>query len=330
MILFIASSLDAQLNPDRHTTSPTDAWKSCQEAMNPNGETGMSHWVKFDFETINNITDIKIWNLNDPSNLNEGVQTLRIDYSTDNINWTEGGTFSVSQSDGSAFYEGEIVGNLNGAPTRYLILTAEDNYGGTCTGISEARFYTGLSVPVELASFEGSCETGERELEWSFADISDFESLDIEWSANGIEWERIYTRSSVGSQDNTGNYSGSWEDKRNTTSNKNFYRLKMNDSRGYSQYSEVEVVSCKVMEQDITIYPQPVSDEMTINLDLIRNSEVTYTLRDILGQKVGSGIWDANEGLNQYKLNVGDLVSGQYIIEFEVNNEKLQKKFLKQ
>jgi len=59
----------AQLDPDRHTTSPSDGWKSCQTSMNPNADLGMGHWIQFDFLSPHQLTLVKLWNHNDPAHL---------------------------------------------------------------------------------------------------------------------------------------------------------------------------------------------------------------------------------------------------------------------
>jgi hypothetical protein len=237
----------------------------------------------------------------------------------DNTTWTNAGSFDVAISQGSAFYEGEIIANLNGINARYLILTAEENHGGSCFGISESRFYLGQAVPVELVSFEAECSRVGKELSWSFGDVSDFESLDVEWSANGLEWNSIYTTNEPGTQLN-GIYSTKYSDVRKTRANKNFYRLNMKDLDGVSQFSEIIVLACEITEQDITIYPQPVSGEMTVN----------YTVINLLGQKIYTNVWDAQEGMNQFKLNVDEFIPGQYILQLEINGDIIEKKFLKQ
>lgn len=327
LLLWVSASF-AQLYPDRHTTSPSDGWKSCSAADNPNGESGISHWVKFDFETIHSITNIKIWNYNDPANLADGIKTLRIDYSVDNVNWTNAGSFPVTISDGSAFYEGEFIANLNGVSARHVILTAEENHDGACYGFSEIRMYTGQSVPVELMAFEGTCERGKKDINWSFGDVSEFESVNLQWSNNGNDWETIYTSNNAGEK--SGEITeASYSDIRQTRTSKNFYRLKMNDINGDSEFSEIIVVSCEVTEQDVQVYPQPVSAEMTINIELLQNSSIVYTVNDVLGQKIIQNAWDGNEGMNQFKLNVENLIPGQYLIRFEIDGKHIEKKFLK-
>ena len=326
--IFTSMSLEAQLFPDRHTTSPSDSWKSCVEALNPNGDSGMSHWVKFDFESIFNIGDVKVWNLNDPATLSDGVSLLRIDYSIDNVNWSNAGSFSVNVSNGSSFYEGEIIGSLNGVQAKHIILTAEDNHGGTCYGLSETRFYIGLVVPIELASFEATCEENKMNLSWEFADISDFERTEIEWSKDGSNWELIYTTRVTG-EEVANLYRNSYTDTRRLQSTKNYYRLKIYDINGESEYSNIITGSCELSEQDITIFPQPVSSEMNINIELSKSQEIEYTIYNILGQQMDKNTFEAIEGQNQYNLNVEGYVTGQYVIRFEIGGEFIEKKFIK-
>jgi hypothetical protein len=326
--LLITISLNAQLYPDRHTTSPSDSWKSCVEALNPNGSSDMSHWVKFDFDEIYDLAEFKIWNLNDPATLTDGVSLLRIDYSIDNINWTEAGTYEIPISAGSSFYEGIIVGSLNGVQAKHVILTAEENHGGTCYGFSEIRFYLGLVVPIELLSFEADCSDDRMKVKWSFGEVSDFQSAELEWSIDGSEWETIYTTQETG-KENNGVLSNEYIDIRNRINEKNFYRLKINDNNGQIEYSNVVNSSCDLSIQDITIYPQPVSDQMTINMDLMESSEINSTTYNILGQEIERKVLQGAEGMNQFIFNVNEYVTGQYVIRFEINGNYIEKKFIK-
>lgn len=327
-LIFSTLSINAQLNPDRHTTSPSDSWKSCIEALNPNGVSEMSHWVKFDFESIYNLGDIKIWNLNDPATLTDGISQLRIDYSVDNSTWVNAGTFTVPVSNGSAFYEGDIIGTLNGAQAKHLILTAEDNHGGTCYGFSEARFYLGTVVPVELANFDVNCEDNKMELNWEYGDVSDFDRTEVEWSRDGENWESIFTTDQAGDQ-KEGLYSNTFTDIRYHSNVKNYYRLKIYDLNGKSEYSNIESSSCEFIDQDITIYPQPARAEMFINIELSESNLIDYTIFNILGQQMDQNVLEGREGMNQFKIDVNGYVSGQYVVRFEIGGEYIEKKFIK-
>lgn len=331
ILVVIANSLIfSQLDPDRHTTSPSDGWKSCVESMNPNTDLGMGHWIQFDFLTSQQLTLVKLWNHNDPAHLDDGVSSIRIDYSQDNITWTDGGTYNVAQSDGSSFYQGAIVADLNGANARYLVITALGNHGGTCFGFDETRFYLGASVPVELTSFSGNCENGNKEIAWTFADVSDFASAELEWSRNGIDWERIFTTDNPGDKSAFNSYTSEYTDSRKLTGDNHFYRLKMIDNKELYNYSDIVQVACIVDVNDVRIYPQPVSAEMSLDIELIEDMNIKYQIKNVLGQNIASGNFEANSGLNRFNIGTDDYLPGQYFIILEMNGTQLEKKFIKQ
>lgn len=133
--------LSAQCYPDRHNTSWTAAWISCETAKNPNENRGQSHWAYYDFGNVYALADMKLWNLNTPDERSSGMRTFEVDYSLDGQVWTHLGSFEMDQAPGTSIYEGETVTDWNGLQARYVIITPTDNFGGgDCVGFSEVRF----------------------------------------------------------------------------------------------------------------------------------------------------------------------------------------------
>jgi hypothetical protein len=144
IFLFVAIVMSQQLlisqcYPDRHSTNFFDGWISCDPAPNPNPIRPVSHFIMYDFGKIYSLGQMKIWNTNDPSHLDWGMRTVAIDYSVDGETWTTAGEFTFQQGSGLSTYEGDPGPDLNGVEGRYLLITALDNYGGKCYGISEFR-----------------------------------------------------------------------------------------------------------------------------------------------------------------------------------------------
>lgn len=328
LALFVVASMQAQLNPDRHTTSPSDGWLSCTESMSPDPANGLSHWIMIDILSTEQLTTFKLWNHNDPASLDDGIDRLKVQYSVDKVTWTDAGEYNIPRSDGSAFYEGIDAMNFNGASMRYILLTALSNHGGTCSGLSEVRFYLGQAVPVELASFDGVCKDGEKNIEWSFADISDFGSVEVEYSNDGKEWETIYTTTNAGSELN-GSYSNKYSDQRLINETNYFYRLRMNDINGDYKFSDIIEVACEVDENDIHVFPNPVSNKLNIDLELIDSEDVNYTLKDVLGKIIQQGVFPAKAGSNRFYLNTTELVDGNYFISLQVGSKNIEKKIIK-
>jgi hypothetical protein len=82
---------------------------------------------------------IHLWNSNNPKNLDRGIKKMIIDYSTDGENWTELGTYDMEMANGKTTYEGFDGPDFEGIEARYLLLTAQSNWGGECVGFSEIR-----------------------------------------------------------------------------------------------------------------------------------------------------------------------------------------------
>jgi len=66
------------------------------------------------------------------------------------------------------------------------------------------------------------------------------------------------------------------------------------------------------------LYPNPASDEVTVELNADRNMEVHLSVIDIMGRTVATpGIQTLVQGHNQMSINVADFVSGTYFIRMK-------------
>ena len=135
--------VSAQCLLDRHNTSISDGWLSCDRRQSPNTSRGFSHWVLYEFVEPKEITTLKFWNVNHPEHLMDGAKEIIIDHSMDGKNWTEASTIELEVGDGKPIYQGGAEIDIPDVRTQYLLLTMKSNYGGSCVGFSEVRF--GLS-----------------------------------------------------------------------------------------------------------------------------------------------------------------------------------------
>lgn len=230
------STVTAQLYIDRHSTDPADGWKSCSKKMNPNPEMGEGHWIEFAFDSIHVLSNLKLWNHNDPHHLEDGVSRIEVQYSLDHELWKSAGEFDVKKSQGSSFYEGEDLGTLNDLQAKYVVITALDNHGGKCYGIDEIRI--GIS--------EVMTSTTDPEL-----------------------------------------------------------------------------------MQAVRIYPQPISDELNIHIELSRAQTVEYQILNSLGQVVQSDSWSTTSGKNRMMIQISAWAAGTYWLKMQIDGKYVQKKFIK-
>lgn len=138
-ILFVQQTLTAQCYLDRHNTTWYDAWTSCETSPNPNAAREDSHWLQYDLGHFYLLKNSQFWNANRPEHLQNGLKDVVIDVSLDGENWTEWGTYTLSQATGKNIYEGEVGPDFSEVLARYVLITAIDNHGGDCYSLSEMK-----------------------------------------------------------------------------------------------------------------------------------------------------------------------------------------------
>lgn len=139
-ILIIATStIHSQCFPDRHNGNWFDGWISCETSENPNPIRGQSHWIMYDFNQVYALGESRVWNVNDPSFTNRGMNEVVIDYSEDGLNWNALGTFNWPQASGESTYEGFMGPDFDSVHARFVIITGLSNWGAGCYGFGEIR-----------------------------------------------------------------------------------------------------------------------------------------------------------------------------------------------
>ncbi len=128
-----------QCFPNRHNANEDASWLSCTTSPNPNPDRGDTHWVLYELDDVYEFYNLTVWNYNHVYDNNNGVSEVIVDVSVDGVTWVEAGIFNVLQSDGSSFYQGEMVGSLGGRTGQYVLITAVENHGGACFGMSEIK-----------------------------------------------------------------------------------------------------------------------------------------------------------------------------------------------
>lgn len=132
----------SQCYPDRHSTNAHDGWVSCSVAPSPNPNWGNSHWILYDLGSVKQLYQSTIWNLNNPDRLDWNIRSARFDYSIDGTSYSNLTTTTLPQAPGESLYEGFAGPDFGGLSARYILITAINNYGGSCSGLGEVRFYT--------------------------------------------------------------------------------------------------------------------------------------------------------------------------------------------
>jgi len=127
---------------DLHSTEGTDMWLSAEDGPQPT-------WIEYEFDKIYKLHEMLVWNHNTEFEyaLGFGLKDVTVEYSTDRTEWTELATVpQFARAPGMDGYAHDTIVQFNGAPAKYVRLTADSNWGATGQyGLSEVRF---LSIPV--------------------------------------------------------------------------------------------------------------------------------------------------------------------------------------
>jgi hypothetical protein len=84
-----------------------------------------------------------------------------------------------------------------------------------------------------------------------------------------------------------------------------------------------------VANDDLRIYPNPVSDNLSVDLDMLKSTQVNFSIVNILGQQISSVEKDLNIGNNKVVISTSALSAGVYFLNIATPEGNLQKKFVK-
>ncbi len=212
--------------------------------------------------------------------------------------------------DGSFAYTDEvtIVVGVCGLTVDYAVFSASNGNGTACGGIEPID----NALPVEFASFEAKPMSRSNMLDWSTASEENTMLFSIEKSATGKRaWKTIGEVRAIGFSATFQNYS--YEDKEPKPLN--YYRIKTVDFDGYVEYSNVVVLERKdLMGLKFEAYPNPVKDQLTLDLAVDRTGPANITLSDFSGIIVLNDRIEMEEGINKIQFDTSDLEEGMYFI----------------
>ena len=113
--------------------------------------------IVFAFANFVKLGHLGLWNYNQASKLDVGVQKFTLSYSEDNCHYHSLGEHTLEKGGGAESYASAIDGkeyfDFGGVVARYVKLEVTSNYGGNQFGLSEARFFEYSSEEGYLSSY---------------------------------------------------------------------------------------------------------------------------------------------------------------------------------
>jgi len=78
-----------------------------------------------------------------------------------------------------------------------------------------------------------------------------------------------------------------------------------------------------------SFYPNPATENITVNYSLEQSAKVNYTIYDLTGKQVQSETANRFSGSQQHILDVTSLPAGTYLLNVNVNGKAITKRFVK-
>jgi len=307
-----------------------DTWASCQKSANPIASYGESHWIKYDFGYVRNLSKTWVWNTNEPGHLSKGFNQVQIDYSIDEEEWTNWGEMNFPIGTGEAIYGGFSGPDMQGIKARYVLITALTNHGHhSCSGIAEIKFNLlpqaeGASVngnydncrPVEAFEIE-IFEEDAALLTWEAVEPHDDYLVEYrlegteQWTAIEGDYEEAYLEELIPFE--------TYEFRINTIC---FSDLATSEV-GTFTLGTVSTQSEKAKEsaQPLEVFPNPTRGNIGLVFQSNQTEDIRYHIKATTGQLMESGQLMHSGGRQVYPLHLGNLPDGVYYIQV-LNNEK--------
>jgi len=234
------------------------------------------------------------------------------------------GTFTIANS-GNPSSNGTIT-KTNTITTTYTPSPVVPAYTGTCS----SSISTFTLLPIELTQFNGDCSDNHVLITWQTATEKNNKVFYIERSVNGVDFYIIGSVAGAGNSLQLRNYKFADSD---DIKGIMYYRLSQEDYDGKRSQSNIISVdkSCKVTaEPEIILYPNPSEQNLTIDVKLLRSSQIGIEVVDAIGRTVKIiNVKRYDDGIQSIEINLNDLSKGIYFFNISVNEQQFSRKMIK-
>lgn len=204
-----------------------------------------------------------------------------------------------------------VINSSNVAFASTLLPGSTDTYASPGSG---AEFL----LPVELTTFSAKKFNHSTHLTWQTASEINNEGFEIERSHDSKTWETIGFIAGHGNTNQATTYE--YQD-RQPLAGMNYYRLKQMDFDGAFEYSKVVSVRMENNAGAISVYPNPVSSDFTLAVNMDKTTEGQIQIFDYSGKIIFQDVVNLTEGFNQLPVSTDNLQSGIYFVQMAYDNE---------
>jgi len=209
--------------------------------------------------------------------------------------------------------------------------TRSSTVGVTAAGNCQVKYENSASDPTITTPFIVTFSDNPMEefvdntvlLEWETVEELNNDYFEIYRSSNTKDWKKVGLVSGAGTTQERIFYSHRDE---NPAIGTNYYMLAQYDFDGGLQIHELKVITIKGARNNIKLYPNPVSQNLTVEVWEDSNFPLDVNIFDTTGKLV------AVRQLTDYRqvLNIEELDKGFYYLQVNTERESISKRFVKQ
>lgn len=201
-----------------------------------------------------------------------------------------------------------------------IVLAGQAGSSDNKYSIALARYSINV-LPLKLLNFTVKKEGKNNLLQWNIAQEINVDRFEIERSINGKDY------SSIGKiNGGLGTYTFT-DDK--PLSRVNYYRLKMVDKDGHSEYSNVRIVN-NTGSFYVTIYPNPAKGRLNVQIESSKTEKANILVTDISGKTLITSSISLAAGVNNTFINVQLLSKGVYFLKIVTSQTTQTRKIIVQ
>ncbi len=232
----------------------------------------------------------------------------------------------VTCADATAGATAEVIDLAALAPSTHYFMRVY-SYSNTTTvrGSFNIIISAGAAIPVTLDNFAVQRTGKVNVAAWSTSQEINTSHFVIERSTDGRNFTSIGQVAASGNSNTARNYSFT---DISPVRGINYYRLKIIDRDNSFKYSWIRNVRNEGIA-DIAVYPNPVKDVLTVNIDADKSATGVMSITDISGKSILTKSISVIQGNNNLPVNVNSIAGGAYIIKVQLGDDLVIRKFTK-
>ena len=183
---------------------------------------------------------------------------------------------------------------------------------------------TKTSLPADFLTFKASFLHNSIVLNWSMGNDIDTKYYAIERSSDREHY--LVVDSILGDVNKQGSYS--FIDHYIPENKTLYYRIKQYNKNGSINYSSVQIIAVNSGHQALTIYPNPVKNTLSFDIESSEKETASINILNSIGQAVTQSTAVLQQGLNYQIIDVSKLSPGVYLLKLTTLHNMYTAKFV--